>query len=213
MRLLVRRAFSLMELMIGMSMLSAFLAITYFTLAQGVRYVKETDSYAYPQKEGAVLVRKLCQELSNSHERWVIPGLNSGSIRFLSAESPETQVNNMEFHSSSGLLIWKKWVAYVWNPTQRQVTRYEMPLSPTTSDLTSEPDPGILPDEFPSLPNLRKRVVGRNIVDFKILPSGTSQHTLTVTAERQVPVSTRGTIPERVRVTMSATVVVLNQDP
>lgn len=213
MRLLVRRAFSLMELMLGMSVLSAFLVMTYFTLAQGIRYVKETDSYAYPQKEGAVLVRKLSEELSNSHERWVIPGLGSGSIRFLSAESPETQASTLEFNASSGRIVWKKWVAYVWNPTQQRVTRYEMPLSPTTSDLTNEPDPGILPDEFPTQPNLRSRVVGRNIVDFRILPSGTSQHTLTVTAEKQVPVATRGKIPERVRVTMTATVVVLNQDP
>lgn len=213
MRLLVKRAFSLMELMIGMAVLTAFLAMTYFTLAQGIRYVKQTDSYAYPQKEGAVLVRRLSEELGNSHERWVIPGLNSGSIRFLSAENPETQSSMLQFSASSGRIIWKKWVAYVWDPTLQTVTRYEMPLTPTTSDLTSEPDPGTLPNDFPTVPNLRKRIVGRNVVDFKIMPSGTSQHTMTVTTEKQVPVSTRGTIPERVRVTMSATVVILNQDP
>ena len=213
MRLLVKRAFSLLELIIGMAVLTAFLAMTYFTLAQGVRYVKETDSYAYPQKEGAALVRKISEELANSHERWVIPGLNSGSIRFLSAENPETQASTLDFQPSTGQIIWKKWVAFVWNPTAQTVTRYELPLSPTAFDLTNEPDPGYLPDQFPTLPNLRKRVVGRNIVDFKIIPSGTSQHTLTVTSEKQVPVSARGNSPERVRVTMSATIVVLNQDP
>ncbi len=213
MRLLVKRAFSLLELIIGMAVLTAFLAMTYFTLAQGVRYVKETDSYAYPQKEGAALVRKISEELANSHERWVIPGLNSGSIRFLSAENPETQASTLDFQPSTGQIIWKKWVAFVWNPTAQTVTRYELPLSPTAFDLTNEPDPGYLPDQFPTLPNLRKRVVGRNIVDFKIVPSGTSQHTLTVTSEKQVPVSARGNKPERVRVTMSATIVVLNQDP
>lgn len=213
MRLLVRRAFSLLELVLGMAVLMAFLAMTYFTLAQGVRYVKETDAYAYPQKEGAVLMRRLSEELSNSHERWVIPGLNAGSIRFLSAEAPETQTSPIQFNNSNGRIIWKKWVAYVWDPTQAQVTRYEMPLSPTTSDLTTEPDPGTLPDEFPTLPNLRKRVIARNIVDFKVIPSGTSQQTVTITSEKQVPVATRGTKPERVRVTMQATVVILNQDP
>lgn len=40
MRLLVKRAFSLLELIIGMAVLTAFLAMTYFTLAQGVRYVR-----------------------------------------------------------------------------------------------------------------------------------------------------------------------------
>lgn len=213
MRLLVKRAFSLLELMVGMAVLVSFLSMTYFTLAQGVRYVKETDSYAYPQKEGAVLVRKISEELANSHERWVIPGLSSGSIRFLSAENPETQVSTLDFNASSGSIIWKKWVAFVWNPTLQAVTRCELPLSPTTSDLTTEPDPGYLPDEFPTLPNVRKRVVARNIVDFRIVPSGTGQHTLTVTSEKQVPVASRGNKPERVRVTMSATIVILNQDP
>ncbi|ODT64291.1 hypothetical protein ABS71_13405 [bacterium SCN 62-11] len=209
----MRRAFSLLELVLGMAVLMAFLTVTYFTLAQGVRYVRETDSYAYPQKEGAVLLRKLSEELANSHERWVIPGLEAASIRFLSAEGPETVPSKLEFNNSTGRIIWKKWVSYVWDPAKSLVTRYEMPLSPTTSDLTTEPDPGTLPDEFPTLPNLRKRVVGRNIVDFKVVPSGTSQQTLTVTSEKQVPVSTRGTKPERVRVTMQATVVILNQDP
>lgn len=210
MRLLVKRGFNILELVVGMSVLLAFLTMSYLTLAQGVRFVKETDTYAYPQKESAVLVRRLSEELSNSHERWVIPGLKSGSIRFLSAENLDKQTTKLDFDTVSGKPIWKKWVCYHWNSTQQAVTRYELGLSPTTASLTNEPDPGYLPDEFPTIPNISKRVVGRNIVDFKILPSGTSQHTLTVTAEKLVPIANKN--PERVRVTLTATVVILNQD-
>lgn len=211
MRLLVRRAFSLLELMVGMSIVLLFLAVSYFTLAQGVRYVKETDTYAYPQKEGTVLVRKLSEELSNSHERWVIPGLQAASIRFLSAENPDNQSSRLDFDAVTGRPVWKKWVCYLWDSTTKQVTRYEVPLTPATAALTNEPAPSYLPDTFPTLSNARRRVVGRDIVDFKVVPSGTSQHSITVTSERQVAVSSRKT-PERVRVTLQATVVILNQD-
>ena len=195
-----------------MSIVLLFLALSYFTLAQGVRYVKETDTYAYPQKEGAVLVRRLSEELSNSHERWVIPGLQAASMRFLSAENPDNQTTRLDFDTVTGRPIWKKWVCYFWNPTTKEVTRYEVPLAPATSILTNEPNPNYLPDTFPTLSNARRRVVGRDIVDFKVVPSGTSQHSITVTSEKRVAVASRKSTPERVRVTLQATVVILNQD-
>jgi len=212
MRILVRRGFSILELMVGMSIVLLFLSISYFTLAQGVRYVRETDTYAFPQKEGAVLVRKLSEELSNSHERWVIPGLQAASVRFLSAENPDNQTTRLDFDAVTGRPLWKKWVCYAWNSITKQVSRYEVPLAPTTANLTNEPNPNYLPDVFPTLSNARRRVVGRDIVDFKVVPSGTSQHTVTVTSERLIPVASRKTTPERVRVTLRATVVILNQD-
>jgi len=207
-----RRGFSLIELILAMSMLLGFLVITHMTLYQGTRYVKETDTYAYPQKEGSVVLRKLRDELSNSIDRWAIPGANAGSIRFLSANAVLAQTPHLDFDPVTGDLVWKKWVTYLWNPTAETITRYELPLQTPTSVLVSEPSPTVIPDDFPTQPGVRSRCLARGINFFQILPSGNGRWLISLTAEKQVSVSSRRNRPERVRVNFETTAVILNTD-
>ncbi len=213
MRLLVnRRGFNLLELALAMSMLVAFMILTHMTLFHGIGFVQQTDSYTYPQKEGAVLLRRIREELSNGHEKWVVLGSNAASIRFLSAQNPEPQAPRLDFDSTNGRLFWKKWVCFLWQSTSQQVLRMELALDSPTSNLTNEPDPSPLPDEFLTTSNVRQRRLARGIVDFEILPSGPGKYTVRLTAQRLVPVSSRRSTPERVQVHLETTVAILNQD-
>lgn len=89
----------------------------------------------------------------------------------------------------------------------------ELALDSPTSNLTLEPDPSPLPDEFLTTPGVRRKRLGSGIINFELQPSGPGRYSLRLTAERLVPVSTRRNTPERVRVNLETTIAVLNQDP
>jgi prepilin-type N-terminal cleavage/methylation domain-containing protein len=208
----VRRGFNLLELVIAMAMLLGFLVIILMTLHRGGRFVQETQSYGLPQKEGAVILRKLRDELSNSHRRYVILGENGASIRFLSLENPSNQVSRLEFDNLSGLPIWKKWVAYAWNSEDREVMRFEVPLDVPTSRLDHEPPPNLLPTELSTHPRCTTRTMARGVTNFEILRTGNAKYTILTEIEQEVSVSTRRNRPERVKVIFDTTVVILNDD-
>lgn len=171
-------------------MMGLMLLITAFFI-KGQRYATASEAYGSTQRQATILLGRIVDELHKASRLHLMVGPSNDEIAAISFADPEgtgtgTGQAEVQFDTSTGRLVWKKWVAFYHDEPSRQVRRVETPLPSTTTDLAAAPTP--LPD-FPSLrSNPQAKPIGQDVRDFEVGLTATGA-SLTVTVAKQLPLT------------------------
>ncbi len=190
-------------------MMGLMLLITAFFI-KGQRYATASETYGSTQRQATILLGRMVDELHKASRLHMMVGSSNDEIAAISFADPEgasAGQPEVQFDTSTGRLVWKKWVAFYHDEPTRQVRRVETPLPSTTTDLAAAPTP--LPD-FPTLrSNPQAKPIGQDVRDFEVGLTATGA-SLTVTVAKQVPLSMLKEAEKDVSVTVRMDVHMLN---
>jgi prepilin-type N-terminal cleavage/methylation domain-containing protein len=203
-----RRGFTIVEVIICSVMMLVLLLGVYAMLTNGTRYARQTEAYAYAQREGVLVARALTNEVSNSVKNSAYTG--SGWFEFLSGEPPDG--SGLAFDPISGKIIWRKWVGYYYRASDRTLVRAEIPLTTPTSVAAPLPEPpGSPPTDF--INAAIQRVVGHSLDSFTAAVSSQGYWDFTIVTSYQAAVPGSQDQTKTARVTLVSRVHILNTYP
>lgn len=205
-----QRALTLLEILLVAGGTLLTLVLVAMVMQQSNRFARETQAYVQPQRDTTVLLKRLGDELANSSRTWIQTGAGSASVRFLSAQPANNQGGNVSFDPTTGALLWRKWVCYIWDSNRQEVTRYELSLATPTGNLSDEPAPAPICNDFPAYPRVRSQVVGREITAFEVAPENLASYTVKMTAHALTGVPGKGQTPAEASVSAQSTITILN---
>ncbi|MBM3466208.1 MAG: type II secretion system protein [Armatimonadetes bacterium] len=203
-----RRGFTVLEMIIVAVIVLGLLIIVCTFLQRGSHYTRETEAYAYAQREATSFVRRLSDEMSNSVDKWIEYG--PGYVIFLSPLPPDGAGRAVIFDPASGDLTWQKWVCYFQSAADRTIRRAEIRLDAATANLTTEPNPIPTLATFQSLPENRREVAARSVEAFSITGAGLASYGFSVSTRATAAIATATDAQKQVEITLNSQVTVLN---
>ncbi len=172
------RGLTVVEIAVFSSILLGLMVILTTFLVQGKRYAWKTESYGSAQREATKIVRHIANDMYRTTNEYV--QLGGDKFLFLSS-GPLAGEPPVEFDLVTGETLWKSWVHYSHDHSQKTVVRSSIELDSPTSDLATPPPPEVGLNDFVGLPPENVRPVGKGVESFLIVPSGTAVYTVTVT--------------------------------
>ncbi len=156
-----------MEVLIVAVLLFSLLSLVTNFLVKGKRMTVKTEALSSLQREATKLSRALGRDLARAcgdRYQWGTEG-----IIFLSTKSTDSAQPTLEFDSATGMVLWKKWVAYSLDSETQTVRRYTQDLAGPTPDQFAPPSAWDLAD-LAGLPVNEGKTVANNILEF--VPTG-----------------------------------------
>jgi prepilin-type N-terminal cleavage/methylation domain-containing protein len=177
------KAFTLIEAVIAMAVVSLLLGAIYLSLIYGSRSLQQTLAYSDVQRQAQMAMRRLKDDLGGSSFAKVAPGLNE--VRLISPHGTATESDADQYrYTGVGQLLFRTWVGYYKTPTG-ELRRAEINLSP---DIVL-PDPVAIPllADFQAVSGPLVRTVGRHLDSFSVAPNAAVQTlTISLSVRREV---------------------------
>ena len=165
------RGVTLLEATIVLSMMIGLMVLMTMFFVRGQRYTLATEAYAGVQRQASLLLGKITSELYRASAQQMVIGEDHDEIAVLSNAAPQPQAGQaaLEFDENSGLIVWKKWVAFYHDPTRNELRRLETPLSSVTTDLETPVSPSV---DFPVWRlDSDGQTLGVNVLGFQVSES------------------------------------------
>jgi prepilin-type N-terminal cleavage/methylation domain-containing protein len=203
----VKRGFSIIETVLVMSILSTLLMLVAFFFVRARHFTSDAETYSRVQRQANLSLRRITDDLTSASKTW--HQYFGTSVVFLSTEPNNATDPRLEFDSATGKVLWKKWVCYYYDASQRSIIRSEIPLQTPVSDLTTKPLPNVDLVDFESAPAQKRRQIARDVKLFDVTGTGDS-FIISVTCEATSPVPGRQQSDKMVEVTVTTEVNLLN---
>lgn len=204
------RGVTLLEAVIVFSLMAGLMTLVTMFFVRGQRYTIATETYATVQRQATAVLGRITDEMYKGARRQMVVGTDNRDVVFLSFSpvdpaGPEEPA--VQFESTTGRLVWKKWVAFTYDESSKEVRRVEVPLASPVTDLAVP----VVPE--PDLPALRTsstaRPIGRDVSRFEVYPSAGGV-SVSVTVGRLMPVAALSEAQKDVSVNVKMEVNLLN---
>lgn len=162
----------MVETLIVSSLFFGLLTLLVAFFIKGNRMAVKTEAMSRVQHEASRLSRAVASDLYQGTWKWC--QWSDGALIVLSSRPNEDDDPELEFEALTGAVVWKKWVAFVLDPTTGEVRRYEVKLHSETADLSTLPLPALNLTDLPGLDPSKGKVVGRDILEFAPMGSPSS---------------------------------------
>lgn len=167
-----RAGISVVETLIVSALFFGLLTLLVAFFVKGQRMAVKTEAVSRVQHEASRLSRAVASDLYQSTWKW--SQWSDGALIVLSSRPGEDDEPALEFQPLTGEVLWKKWVAFVLDPTTGEVRRHEVRLNSETADLSTLPLPVLNLTDLPALDPAKGKVVGRDILEFAPMGSHSS---------------------------------------
>ncbi|MCA9777563.1 MAG: type II secretion system protein [Candidatus Eremiobacteraeota bacterium] len=136
-------AFSVVEMMVALSLMGFLLAGIYGLLTLGMRHAREADVFETVHSQALIALAKMRQEVTlTSYASLNDLSTAPDHLIFASPQRTLDTSNHQVFtYDGTGNLEWHKWVCFFRDPTENTVVRVELPLSPATNAPPTNPPP------------------------------------------------------------------------
>ncbi len=167
-----RAGFTLTEIAVVFSLLLTLLALMAMYFVKGQQYVSDIDAYSTLQRETAVALQRVCDQLARTTPRYLhaenhVQSSDPPSYVYCLSPTPNTPGDPLvEFGGPRHQVIWKKWIGFFHDSAKQEIVFVEIPLTPPTFSLVSQPTPAISYSSLVTAP--RPRTVGRRIAEFAV---------------------------------------------
>ena len=199
-----RRGFSLIEVIVALSLLGLLLGGILLVYTIGNRYLQQAATAAGVQQQSMVALSLLERELYNAPQisvNWQAGAFPTNYVWFLSAEGVSAPSGGYRFQN--GKLLFQKWVCYYLDTTPGyspdfRLRRCEVALNSPTEDLKLPPpaDPLFSIPNLPAFLSISSSTVVCNCVApsvgaFQVTqpPDSTNVYDVSLTTQDQTPVS------------------------
>lgn len=149
-----RLGLTIIEMTLVLSLVVSLLVLVAVFLTKGQRYAAATHAYAAVQSEANLLLNRVTNELyhCSRHHLKVGPSVDEiAALSFAPVKPDAVTEFPVEFEASTGKIFWKKWVAFYYQSSTKQVLRVELPLDAELIDLAqSEANPELYPPPSPT---------------------------------------------------------------
>jgi len=155
------RGFSVVEMMVAMSLMGFLLAGIYGLMTLGMRHAREADVFETVHSQALVVLAKMRQEITLTSYASVSDLATAPEyVIFASPQRTLDTPNHQVFsYDGTGNLEWHKWVCFFRDPVEDTVVRVEQALATPTNAPPTAPPP--LTD-FTAATGNDRRIVGRN---------------------------------------------------
>ena len=138
-----KRGFTLTEVLVSLALFSLLSGIILAVFILAHRYSRLYQQVSQAQREAVSCMQGIARELVRGHNQTFPPLSVVNGTWFLSSKTLDGNVTLAEFDSTSGELLWQKWVG-IWCDAMGEVRVYEQPLvggpkSFLNVDLTNAP--------------------------------------------------------------------------
>lgn len=175
---------------------------------QGQRYNSEIGTYASVQRNATDTLARVTRELNQSTS--IHSQTNTGNgVLFLSFGPTVDGEPPLLLDPTNGKIMWRKWVAILHDIENQKLLRVEVPLSSSTSQLTTAPAPAVALDSIQALPDASRRPLAEAISAFQIQPIGRG-FKISLTSTGTVPVAALTAAQRKLNVSVTSTIAVQN---
>lgn len=180
-------AFTILETIVAMGLLSLLMSSLYLLLLYGMRYRQQSEVYQQVHQQANVGLRKITTELAASNISTVSFGASPPHLIFLSLERPLADPNrNVYTYSATGSPEWQKWVCFYVDEAADELWRAEIVPAGVPITLPPAPAPPAL-SAFQAVAPPDRYVVARNVETMSAGPGAIAQTVdLSVTATELV---------------------------
>lgn len=168
----VRRAFTLVEVLVSASILGVFLTVVYGVLTIFLSYSRVSAAQADLQGNAEMLVGNVMADIADSAAGSAVTGANG--VVFLSPRDSSGKLQR----DVSGNLLYQRWICYKLVPSTKILSRSYVAISPVTTVPANPYTPATFPVSAVS------SVVARNVASISF--SGTAPVTVTATLSTSV---------------------------
>lgn len=185
--------FSIVEMMVAMSLLGLLLAGLYAIVSLGFRHAREAEVFDTVHREALLGMQKITDELTLSSKGSVgvlaVGGQNS-IIYALPQDLMAVAGHQRYSYDSNGNLEWRKWCTFFHEPSTQRVFRSELALPGGAQSSPPHPDDHPLLSDFQALPPSEIRPVIRNCSLLEFREGATTPETIRVTLQVERKVTT-----------------------
>lgn len=198
---------TVVELAVVMALLGGLMSLVALFMKQGRDYASETEVYSRVQRSATRALRSITDDLYKATESSF--NCYGDSAIFLSSRGFDSGEPSIEFHPSTGRVLWRTWVSYYHDATNETVVRADLPLSRPISEPGEVPAPSVGPETFRTQASIRRAPVAKNVTALEIVRPGQTVM-VRMTCRDESPVSQPNPDNKVVEVTVYGEVHLIN---
>lgn len=200
------RGFTIIEVSLVMALTLGLLSLIGIYFSRGQSYAAQTRSYADAQSAATSILRRISDQAYRGTLRQ--RDVQADGLVFLSYGAAENDVARVELERNTGKIVWKKWVGYYFDPTQKTVYQGELPLLTKLYDLGTPAEPAMTIADFRTDPRVAKVPMPGKVRDFRV-STVNKRIRIQITTEAMAPIAGNDSQKE-ITVQVSGEVAVYN---
>ena len=164
------KAFTIVELMVALGLMSFLLAGLYGLVTLGFRHAREAEVFETVHSEALIIVSKIRREVALTSFASV-SDLSSAPdyVIFASPQKPLGAPDHQVYsYDANGNLEWHKWVCFFRDGGAKTVVRAEIPFTPSVNAPPTTPPP--IGDFVALTDPTAHRIIGRNCSSLRFEP-------------------------------------------